>query len=77
MDRNDIQEFADKNGLDVRQIEPWHYRLMDEYGRYIVDVFIKKDKRGDIVKNTVCNMKSKKKKWGVVHNHQELKQFIK
>lgn len=53
MDENVIQEFANENSLDVRPLQPWHFRLMDEWGKYVLDVFIKRNKNGNIVKNTV------------------------
>lgn len=47
MNQDEIQEFADENKLDVRILntgknrKPNHMRLMDEYGNYIIDNFLK------------------------------------
>lgn len=39
-----IQRIANANALDVREIKPWHYRLMDVNGNYIFDIFCKMNK---------------------------------
>ena len=75
MDYFRIQEYADSRCLDVRELERWHYRLMDMYGRYVVDVYIKKAKNGSIERNRVFN--HIKKRWGIIHNEQQLSHFLK
>lgn len=49
MDYLDIQEFADENNLDVREIESYHYRLSDTMGEYVADVYVKMSKAKTIV----------------------------
>lgn len=59
MDYETIQQFADENCLDVRKLEDWHYRLMGEYGDYVLDVYIKRKGRTKrIVNNKVHQWKT-------------------
>lgn len=73
MEATNIQLLADETRCDLRIIEPWHYRLLDEYGNYVVDIYIKKDKRGDVIKNTLYEWG--KFRWGVVKG--DIKNIIK
>lgn len=73
MDENDIQEVADEMKLDVREMQSYHLRLLNRWGKPIVDVYIKR-KKGRIVQNTVMNWK--KNRWTTAKNQQELKNII-
>ncbi len=75
METHQEQEIADLNHLDVRPIQEYHYRLMDEYGKYIVNVYFKRNKQGRVVRNTTFHFRTNK--WGVVRNEQELTKLIK
>lgn len=75
MDENDIQEFADKNRLDVREVNPWQLRLMNEYGKYILDIYIKKNKiKTKVLQNRV--LKWSNEKWYTCTNPKELQKLI-
>lgn len=47
---------------------------MDTYGNFVLDVYIKRNKVGKIVKNTVLQWRTKK--WFVVKNQKELNKLI-
>lgn len=74
MDEQVIQDFASENNLDVRPVQPYHLRLMDEYGNYVLDVYIKR-KKGRIVQNSV--LKWKGEVWSVAHTPQDLQKLLK
>lgn len=74
MDQDEIQRFADSNNLDVRPIMDYHFRLMDTYGNFVLDVYIKRNKGGVIVKNTVLQWRTKK--WFVAKNQKDLNKLI-
>ena len=60
MEKYEIQQFSSKNNLDVREIQFNHWRLLDEYGDFVLDVYFKQNKRGEIIKNSVLQWKTKK-----------------
>lgn len=53
----DIQNFANENRLDVREISPWQFRLIKN-SLYKLDIYIKKNKRGEVIQNTTLNFNS-------------------
>lgn len=54
MNQETVQEFATAHDLDVRPLEKWHWRLLNPYGKFVIDIFFKKDKKtGKILRNTV------------------------
>lgn len=73
MDANTIQEFANANRLDVREIKEYHLRLMDEWGKYILDVYIS-HKKGRIVRNATLQWKTGK--WHRPRTTAELKKLL-
>lgn len=75
MTREEVEEFASNESLDVRPINEYQYRLMDEWGKYILDVYFKKNKRGEVVKNSVLCWATNK--WSVANTTEELKKLIK
>lgn len=75
MDQHQVQEIADSLHLDVRPVQEYHYRLMDEWGKYIVDVYFKRNKQGRIVRNTTFHFRTQK--WGQVWNEKDLIKLIK
>jgi len=74
MTQNEVQDFADENNLDVRQIQTYHWRLLNEFGKYVLDVYFKKNKRGVIIKNSVLKWESEK--WTEAKNVDELKKLL-
>lgn len=74
MDVQEIEEIAGFKRLDVREINPWQLRLMDEWGKYVFDVYIKK-KRGRILWNSILIWKGER--WTKVHNGEEFRALIK
>lgn len=73
MDEQDIQDFADSHKLDVKQIEFYHFRLLNEYGKFILDIYIKR-KNGRIIRNTVLQWRTNK--WLVAHNKKDLEKLL-
>ena len=59
METWEVETFAAKNKLDVREIEKWHYRLMDEFGDWVLDVYFKRNDNGRVIKNTTMQWKKK------------------
>lgn len=74
MTQEQIQNFANENDLDVRPIQDYHYRLMNSVGKYILDVYFKRNKNGVIVKNSVLNWRNNR--WSVAHNLEDLNKLI-
>lgn len=74
MNKDEIEEFAIENNLDLRVIEFYHLRLINSLGKYILDVFIKRNKNGNIVRNTTFCFKTKK--WSVSYNTNDLQKLI-
>ena len=75
MTQNEVQDFADENDLDVREIQSYHYRLMSsKNGKYIMDVYFKKNKRGRIVKNSTFKFDGEK--WGEATTTEDLKKLL-
>ncbi len=74
MTQNEVQDFADETKLDVRPIQPYQWRLMNEFGKYILDVYFKKNKRGVIIKNSV--LKWEGEKWTEAHSVKDLKKLL-
>lgn len=74
MDRLDIEEFALENKLDVREVNPYHYRLLDEYGKYVFDIFFK-FKGGRVIRNATHVWKTNK--WFYPNTIKNLKQKLK
>lgn len=74
MDDVEIQTFASQNNLDLRLIQKNHLRLTDEYENFILDVYIKKNKKGRIVKNSTLQWKSGK--WFTPNSQEELLRLL-
>lgn len=75
MEKLEIQEFARKNNLDIREVQDNHWRLLDEYGEFALDIYFKKNKKGKIVKNSTLNWKTEK--WFYPTSINELQSIIK
>ena len=76
MTPDQVQEFADENNLDVSLKSDVHYRLLDEYGAFILDVYFKHNKKGIVIRNSV--LKWSTQKWYKINTTDELKNiFIK
>lgn len=73
MDQKDIQFFCDKNNFDLRKIQEWHFRVLDEYNSFVLDVYIKRNKNGNIQKNTVKSWKNNK--WYICHSVKDLEKL--
>ena len=69
----DVQQFADKHGLDVKPIQTYHYRLVDSLGRNILDVYFKRQK-GRIVRNVVYQCKTQT--YSVAKNTNDLLKLL-
>ena len=74
MTQIEVEQWAIENKLDVREINPYQYRLMDRYGEYVLDVYFKKNKRGEIIRNSVLQWKGEN--WTVANTVEELKALI-
>lgn len=71
-----VQRIADENALDVREIEPWHYRLMDIYGNYIFDVFFKMNKnKTQVLYNTTKVWSTGK--WEKLYGKKDFEKLLK
>lgn len=69
MDKLDIEEFALNNKLDLREMNPSFYRMLDENNRFVLDIYIK-TRNGKIVKNSTLLWKENK--WYYPKNIVEL-----
>jgi len=74
MTTQEIQSFADKHSLDVRPMNSHQHRLMGEYGDYILDVYFKKNKHGEVIKNSVLHWSTGK--WHVIHDIKQLEKLL-
>lgn len=74
MEQEEVQDFAIAHDLDVREIESYHYRLMDSFGEYVLDVYFKRTKGGNISRNAVLQWKTNK--WFKINTQQELLKLI-
>lgn len=74
MEQDEVQRFADSHSLDVRPVEPWHYRLMDTYGNPVLDVFFKRTKAGAISRNRVFQFSTRK--WAIAYNQKDLNRLM-
>lgn len=74
MNAEQIIDIATLNYFDVRQITDVHYRLMDTYGNYIFDVYIKHGKNGVIKYNSV--LKWTNQSWYRIRSVDELKKLF-
>jgi pyruvate-formate lyase-activating enzyme len=72
MNQETIQEYANENNLDVKPIQDNHYRLVNQQGEFIWDIYFKKNKKGKIVKNSVLNWR--KNKWFVAMSLSDLQE---
>lgn len=70
---SEVEELASEYNLDVRPLDH-AYRLIDSKGIYLIDIYFKRNKRGEIVKNSAYS--HKKKSWGVIKTLEELKTYI-
>lgn len=70
MTKEELQEFAIENKLDVRPIQPWHHRLLDEYEEPVLDVFFKAKRTA----NRIFSFKVRK--WYMVSKTKELKNYV-
>jgi len=70
----EVKEFASQNNLDVRPLDH-AYRLINSKGKYLIDIYFKKKRNGEIIRNSAFYHKNQS--WGLVHNLQELKKYIK
>lgn len=70
MTQDEVAEWATENNLDVRPIQDNHYRLLDEYGVFVLDVYFKKNKKGRIIKNSVLQWSSQK--WTTANSTSDL-----
>lgn len=75
MEPEEVQRFASSHSLDVRKIEDYHYRLLDQFSEPILDVFFKRTKAGAISRNAVFQFSTKK--WAVARNQNELNRLMK
>jgi len=75
METDEVQRFADSHNLDVRPIEPWHFRLLDTYGTPVLDVFFKRTKAGCIKHNRVFQFSTRK--WAFANNQKDLNRLMK
>lgn len=73
MTKQDIEQFSYENNLDIRIIQPHHHRLMDIYGKYILDVYFK-TKKGIVVKNSVLQWSTED--WYSINTLEELKNLL-
>lgn len=74
MKQEEVQELATEYSLDVRIIQPNHYRLLNEYGKYILDVYFKKNRAGKILRNSILDWRNNS--WAVIKTREELKDII-
>lgn len=75
MTNEEVQEWANEHKLDVMPINGnIHWRLLDNYGEYVLDVYFKKNKRGEIIRNSVLQWKGEN--WTVANTVEELKALI-
>ena len=76
MKPEEIQNFADENKLDVKPLDKSHWRLEDQWGKKIIDIYFKWNKRHtEVKKNTVMHWKSNK--WTVAYDLNQLAKLIK
>jgi hypothetical protein len=75
MTPEDIEEFALQNKLDVREMNPYQFRLLNENGKYILDIYFKRHKNSNrIIKNSTLQWKTNK--WYFPKQINELKKLI-
>lgn len=70
METYEVQSIADDSQVDVRIIEKWHWRLMDIYGKYVIDVYFKRNKTGEVIRNTTFDWQSER--WGLCNSKGQL-----
>lgn len=78
----EVEQFANENGLDVRIMQSSnagkniiHCRLIDEHGNYKIDVYFKRNKKQTkIIKNSVFI--HKKETWTVANTPTDLLKLI-
>jgi len=73
MDYETIQNFADENNLDLRELCQTQYRLINKFDKYILDIYIK-HKKGVIIKNTT--MRWSDRTWHISHTKQDLNMLL-
>lgn len=77
MNQQEIQNWADKNNLDVRAIAgepPYHFRLSDEFGENVLDIYIKMTKSGNWVSHNSV-MTWWKKQWHKIDKEEQLQKI--
>lgn len=82
MEFEEVEQFANENGLDVRIMQSTnngknivHCRLIDENDTYKIDVYFKRDKKKTrIIKNSVFI--HKKETWTVARTPADLLKLI-
>lgn len=76
MNQEEIQEWAERNNLDVRVIAgnpAHHFRLIDGFGEYVLDIYIKLNKRRNIDSNSVLIWENKS--WHKITTKGELQKL--
>lgn len=74
MDKEEIEEFALQNKLDVRQVNRYQYRLIKD-NIFILDIYFKMNKRKTtIIKNSTLQWRTNK--WFSPKSIEELKKLI-
>lgn len=71
MTQQNVEQWALKCNLDVREMKPWHFRLMDSMGNLILDVYFKKGQKHNRV------FKHRNQKWGIAYSYGDLLMWIK
>ena len=75
METHEVQSIADRSQVDVRIIEKWHWRLMDIYGAYVIDVYFKRNKAGQVIRNTTFDWRTER--WGQLNSRGQLIERLK
>ena len=70
MNEQEIQEIANELKLDVRPFANNHFRLLDSQGNYIIDIYIRRKRNGEIIRNSFLLWKTNT--WGVLRDKQHL-----
>ena len=74
MNEEELFKLATENGFDIRQLSDVHFRLLDSYGNYKFDVYIKHNKKGAVRWNTILKWESQK--WLKITTAEEFLKLI-
>lgn len=74
MNQQQIEEWACEHDLDVRPVQYYHYRLMNSQGEYILDIYFKENKGGNIVRNSTLQWKTNK--WFTPRSLKDLEKLL-